>query len=150
MTRYKRFWEGDEIHGKVSSIKGHMITVIFYSHHTVLTLRIPATENVQCCFPSSLLCWFFYFASHVSFSTFLLLQKNWVQYPLDFATHFPIENFRELEERKVRVFISLAFSQSGYGLAMTVFLWWRGNISLWWHGYVSCPFLDNNTFLSSF
>lgn len=61
MALYKLFWEGDEIHGKVSSIKTHMITVIFYPHHIVLTLHIPTTENVQCCFPSSWLCWLFYF-----------------------------------------------------------------------------------------
>ena len=68
---------------------------------------------------------YFIFASPISFSTFLLLQKNWVPISFGLATLFPIENFRELEEREVRVFLSLAFSQSGYGLAMTVLLWWR-------------------------
>lgn len=126
MTHYKCFWEGDEIHGKVSSIKSHIITVIFYSHHTVPHTSYSSNRKWTVLFSIFITMLVILFL-HLQFHSplFSCFRRTGFQYPLDFATLFPIENFRELEEREVRVFISLAFSQSGYGLAMTVLLWRR-------------------------
>lgn len=110
-----------------------MITVIFYSHHTVLTLHcIPATENVQCCFPSSLLCWFFYFCISsfiLHFSCFRRINNILILLHI-----FPLKKLQRAGgEWKARVFISLwAFFPIRIWFGTTVFLLDEGNISLWW------------------
>lgn len=101
MTGYKLFWEGDETHGKVSSIKSHMITVIFYSHHTVP--HTSYSSNRKCTvlfsiFMTMLVILFLHLQFHSPL--FSCFRRTGFQYPSDFATLFPLKTSKSWRRGK--------------------------------------------------
>lgn len=109
MTCYNCFWESDEIHGKVS-IKSHMITVIFYSHHTVPHTSYSSNRKCTVLFSIFITMLVILFL-HLQFHSplFSYFRRTGFQYPLDLLHFFPLKTSESWRRGKSGYFFPWLF-----------------------------------------